>query len=81
MFIFAIQVALMIAMVTADETYEISVASNSQFLVFMTRFGCINALHLQLVPEFAKAMRLMNFVNNNPEEFSQSRIPFLIGFA
>ena len=45
----------------------------------MTRFACINALHLQLVPEFAKSQRLMNFANNNPEEFRQSRIPFVIG--
>lgn len=76
--IFVIQVALMIAMVTADET-DVSTQSNSQFLVFMTRFACINALHLQLVPEFAKSQRLMNFANNNPEEFRQSRIPFVIG--
>jgi len=61
-----------------DEAVTPSIENNRGFEVFIARFGCTVALHLQCAPEFQKSLRLMKFVNNNPHKFRQSEIPFLI---
>lgn len=63
------------------EAVTISLENNKNFEVFIARFGCAVALNLKCIPEFAKSLKLMKFVNNNPDEFRQSRIPFIIGLT
>ena len=45
----------------------------------LCRFACAIVMHCKLVPEFAKAMQLMKFANNNPELFINSKVAFAIG--
>jgi hypothetical protein len=50
------------------------------YMVTLVRFMCTITLHLKLVPDFTKGMKLMNYCNNNPEQFVDSYKAFLIGF-
>lgn len=53
--------------------------TNANFSIVIARFGCCIALHLKCIPDYTKGMKLMNFANNNPDDFLSSRLAFFIG--
>lgn len=57
----------LVDVLSRDEAVAMKMSNNNSFEVFIARFGCTTALHLQCAPEFAKALKLMKFVNNNPD--------------
>ena len=80
--IFLVQITMMVCMVFENISQGLSPGfdTNNKFPVLIARFACSVALHLKFIPDFAKGMKLINFVNNNPELFLSSRIAYLIGF-
>ena len=53
--------------------------SQIPFSVVLCRFACATTLHLKLVPNFVKGMKLIHFVNNNPELFIHDVSAYLVG--
>jgi hypothetical protein len=49
------------------------------FAVVLCRFACATTLHLKLVPSFVKGMKLIHFVNNNPELFLYDVSAYMVG--
>lgn len=82
MLIFLAQLGMMACMVgeMVNDKDIVDFSTNNSYSLIITRFSCTIALHLKCTPEFAKGMKLMNFVNNNPSEFVASRLAFMIGF-
>jgi hypothetical protein len=67
-----VQVTMLVCLMSVlfrDESVTVSIKNNNSFQVFVARFGCTVALHLQCGPEFTKSMKLMKYVNNNPDSF------------
>lgn len=53
--------------------------SGGSFWLYVVRFVCAVALHIMLFPEVRKGLIIMKYVNNHPEKFRTSFIPFIIG--
>ena len=62
-----------------NENDEYSISYADSFTLFSIRFICAIALHAVIFPEVRKGMIIMKYVNNHPESFRSSNIPFFIG--
>lgn len=63
-----------------QKSEEFSNFESGSFMLYIVRFVCCVALHIMLFPEVRKGMIIMKYVNNHPEKFRTSYIPFMLGF-
>lgn len=63
-----------------QKTAELTEFDTGSFVLYIVRFVCSVALHIMLFPEVRKGMIIMKYVNNHPDKFRTSYIPFILGF-
>lgn len=82
MLIFFVSNIMLIAMaikIFENEGDRYSISYATSYTLFSIRFICAIALHVVIFPEVRRGMVIMKFVNNHPDSFRSSNIPFLIG--
>lgn len=65
--------------IVVDKNSELTEFESGSFMLYIVRFVCCIALHIMLFPEVRKGMIIMKYVNNHPEKFRTSYIPFILG--
>ena len=82
MMIFFVSNTMLVGMaikIFENEQDQYSISYANTFVLFCVRFISAIALHCVIFPEVRKGMVIMKYVNNHPESFRSSNIPFFIG--
>lgn len=64
-----------------EEVIDLYIQSikDQDFLLFLTKWICTVAMHLEICTYFVGGMTIMKFVTNHPEEFDQPEVSYLLG--
>ena len=83
---FSLTVVQMIMVVTfvfeiSDDEEMIKLEYNKNFETYVARFCSTIALHMMLVPDIGKGVKLMSFVNSNYSQFDSPKLAWFIGLS